>query len=278
MGRRGDPALEARIGERRDEFGRIRVFSRTLDARYALREYQTKPAEAVLQSVFHGDGAAVCGDVQPAIGQGRDAGADGGAPALAIPARRRVDRAGGAHLSPAGGADARPAVRPVALEGIRSAGAAEAGVCDPVRQCLGAVSVGIAAGEPARADRQPVAGGERGAGYRPGGVGHRFHPDGGVRERHHALSGDRLATGYVAGAPDRASGAARAGGRAHAGLESGLGSGCRGGAGVRRACGAEDRAARTAASGDSHRVLPGRARRCRQPVQRAAAGAAPGRT
>lgn len=56
MGRRGDPALEARVGERRDAFGAVRIFSRVLDKRFALRDYQTKPAEAVLQSVFQGDG------------------------------------------------------------------------------------------------------------------------------------------------------------------------------------------------------------------------------
>lgn len=57
MVRRGDPALAARVEERRDAFGAVRIFSRVLDERFALREYQTKPAEAVLQSVFAGDGA-----------------------------------------------------------------------------------------------------------------------------------------------------------------------------------------------------------------------------
>ncbi len=57
MCRRGDPALEARVERRRDAFKTIPIFSRVLDDRFALREYQTKPAEAVLQSVYAGDGA-----------------------------------------------------------------------------------------------------------------------------------------------------------------------------------------------------------------------------
>jgi hypothetical protein len=56
MWQRGDPALEARVEERRAAFERVQVFSRVLDERFALREYQTRPAEAVLQSVFLGDG------------------------------------------------------------------------------------------------------------------------------------------------------------------------------------------------------------------------------
>lgn len=57
MGRRGDPALAARVGQRAEQFGRIEVFSRVLANRYALRAYQAAPAETVLQSVFAGDGA-----------------------------------------------------------------------------------------------------------------------------------------------------------------------------------------------------------------------------
>ncbi len=57
MGQGRDPTLEARVNERVGEFAKVSVFSRVLDARFALREYQAKPAEAVLQSVFHGDGA-----------------------------------------------------------------------------------------------------------------------------------------------------------------------------------------------------------------------------
>jgi hypothetical protein len=57
VGWRGDPALEARVNERTADFKRIPVFSRVLDDRFALRAYQAPPAEAVLQSVYIGDGA-----------------------------------------------------------------------------------------------------------------------------------------------------------------------------------------------------------------------------
>ena len=57
MGQREDRSVEARIKERVGEFAKVSVFARVVDTRFALREYQAKPAEAVLQSVFQGDGA-----------------------------------------------------------------------------------------------------------------------------------------------------------------------------------------------------------------------------
>jgi hypothetical protein len=56
MGAGVDPALEARVRAKSELFRTVAGFSRVLDPRFALRDYQVPPADAVVRSVLARDG------------------------------------------------------------------------------------------------------------------------------------------------------------------------------------------------------------------------------